>query len=74
MLLPYMTKQIVFASKRDFKLLLSNKVVSFSAFSDNFSVALQNLLHGCCVVALPASKFFSVFLVNPVVYITFLVE
>ncbi|CAK9228381.1 unnamed protein product [Sphagnum troendelagicum] len=55
-LLPYMTKQIVFASKRDFKLLLSNKVVSFSAFSDNFSVALQNLLHGCCVVALPAKE------------------
>ncbi|KAH8958486.1 hypothetical protein BDL97_06G027000 [Sphagnum fallax] len=55
-LLPYMTKHIVFASKRDFKLLLSNKVVSFSAFSDNFSVALQNLLHGCCVVALPAKE------------------
>ncbi|KAH9558782.1 hypothetical protein CY35_06G025200 [Sphagnum magellanicum] len=55
-LLPYMTKQIVFASKRNFKLLLSNKVVSFSAFSDNFSVALQNLLHGCCVVALPAKE------------------
>lgn len=56
-LLPHMSKQIVLAPKEDFRLLLANKVVPFSAFNDSsFSAALQNLKHGCCVVALPTGK------------------
>jgi len=54
-LLPHMTKQIVIAPRKDFMQLLADKVVSFSYFNDPaFSAALQNLKHGCCVVALPS--------------------
>lgn len=57
-LLPHMTKQIVIAPRKDFIQLLANKVVSFSYFNDPaFSAALQNLKHGCCVVALPSGRF-----------------
>lgn len=57
-LLPHMTKQIVIAPRKDFMQLLADKVVSFSYFNDPaFSAALQNLKHGCCVVALPSGKF-----------------
>jgi len=57
-LLPHMTKQIVNASRKDFKRLLADKVVSFSAFDDSaFGASLRELKHGCCVVALPTGKF-----------------
>ncbi|KAG0558875.1 hypothetical protein KC19_10G061000 [Ceratodon purpureus] len=53
LLLPHMTKQIVRASMKDFRLLLANKVISFSTFKgSDFAVALKELNHGCCVVAL----------------------
>lgn len=58
MLLPHMTKQIVIANRKDFRLLLAEKVVQFSAFSDStFATALRELKHGCCVITLPTSKF-----------------
>ncbi|KAG0558873.1 hypothetical protein KC19_10G060800 [Ceratodon purpureus] len=54
LLLPHMTKQIVRASMKDFRLLLANKVISFSTFKgSDFAVALKELNHArCCVVAL----------------------
>lgn len=53
-LLPHMTKQIVTATREDFRLLLAEKIVQFSAFSDpTFADVLRELKHGCCVVTLP---------------------
>lgn len=53
-LLPHMTKQIVTATRQDFRLLLAEKIVQFSAFSDAaFAAVLRELKHGCCVVTLP---------------------
>eukprot|EP00250_Pteridium_aquilinum_P019790 c24573_g1_i1 orf=108-2924(+) len=53
LLLPHLTRQIIHASKQDFKLLLSLKTTPFTAFSDSgFSTSVQALLPGCCVVIL----------------------
>eukprot|EP01018_Ginkgo_biloba_P016651 Gb_17436 [translate_table: standard] len=53
LLLPYLTKQVVYASKEDFKLLLSSRTVYFTAFHDPcFGIEASNLLPGCCVVVL----------------------
>ena len=59
LLLPHMTKQIVRASMKDFRLLLANKVISFSTFKgSDFAVALKELNHArCCVVALTTGGF-----------------
>lgn len=51
-LLPHLTKQMVRASKHDFKLLLSLRTTPFTEFSDGFSTAVQVLLPGCCIVIL----------------------
>jgi hypothetical protein len=52
-----MTKQIVIANRKDFRLLLAEKVVQFSAFNDpTFVAALRELKHGCCVITLPTGK------------------
>lgn len=56
-LLPHMTKQIVTATREDFRLLLAEKIVQFSAFSDpTFADVLRELKHGCCVVTLPTGR------------------
>ncbi|CAM6097710.1 unnamed protein product [Calypogeia fissa] len=56
-LLPHMTKQIVYTTDKDFKLLLSSKAVPLSAFHEpEFAKALQDVLPGCCVVILPKRK------------------
>ncbi|KAG0566732.1 hypothetical protein KC19_7G083400 [Ceratodon purpureus] len=53
-LLPHMTKQIIVANRKDFRLILAEKVVQFSAFNDStFAAALRELSHGCCVITLP---------------------
>ena len=58
MLLPHMTKQIIVANRKDFRLILAEKVVQFSAFNDStFAAALRELSHGCCVITLPTGKF-----------------
>ncbi|KAI5067305.1 hypothetical protein GOP47_0017833 [Adiantum capillus-veneris] len=53
LLLPHLTRQLLRASKQDFKLLLSVKTTPFSAFSgSDFVASLQALVPGCCVVIL----------------------
>ncbi|XP_024545501.1 tRNA (cytosine(34)-C(5))-methyltransferase [Selaginella moellendorffii] len=56
LLLPHLTKQLLYATKDDFKLLLSPSAVPFVAFKDPaFTSAMQSLLVGCCVVVLKDS-------------------
>lgn len=53
LLLPHLTRQLIRASKQDFKLLLSLKTTPFTAFSDSgFVASVQALVPGCCVVIL----------------------
>ncbi|KAH7446790.1 hypothetical protein KP509_01G076100 [Ceratopteris richardii] len=53
LLLPHMTRQLIRASKEDFKLLLSVKAAPFTAFKDaGFVTSLHALVPGCCVVIL----------------------
>ncbi|CAM8899860.1 unnamed protein product [Rhodiola kirilowii] len=53
LLLPHITKQILNASKADFKLLLQNRSVKFSDFVDKeFGDQASKLLMGCCVIVL----------------------
>ncbi|XP_047329348.1 RNA cytosine-C(5)-methyltransferase NSUN2 [Impatiens glandulifera] len=52
-LLPYITKQILYASPIDFKHLLQYKTIKFGDFVDaNFGKAASELLMGCCVIVL----------------------
>lgn len=51
MLLPHVTKQILFASTVDFKHLLQYKSIKFADFTDaEFRNQASNLSLGCCVV------------------------
>lgn len=53
LLLPYLRKQVIYASKEDFELLLSSRTVSFAAFQDpEFRTEASNLVPGCCVLVL----------------------
>ncbi|MCO5599395.1 hypothetical protein L7F22_053497 [Adiantum nelumboides] len=57
LLLPHLTRQLVRASRQDFKLLLSVKTTPFSAFLDSdFVTSLQALTPGCCVVILDGGE------------------
>lgn len=53
MLLPYLTKQIVYASFSDFEHLLKYRAVKFVDFVDStLAEKASALLPGCCVVVL----------------------
>ncbi|KAJ7956790.1 tRNA (Cytosine(34)-C(5))-methyltransferase [Quillaja saponaria] len=53
LILPYITKQILYASPIDFKHLLQDKSVRFADFVDaEFGQKAANLLPGCCVIVL----------------------
>uniref|UniRef100_A0ACD5Y0S6 Uncharacterized protein n=1 Tax=Avena sativa TaxID=4498 RepID=A0ACD5Y0S6_AVESA len=53
LLLPYITKQILYASAIDFQHLLQYRIVKFPDFVDaKFSEEASALLRGCCVVIL----------------------
>ncbi|KAL9660750.1 hypothetical protein QQ045_025567 [Rhodiola kirilowii] len=53
LLLPHITKQILCASKEDFKHLLQYKSVKFADFVDSaFGELASKLLMGCCVIVL----------------------
>ena len=57
LLLPYVTKQIVHASRKDFKLLLSQKKAHFTSFTGScFTAGIEALLPGCCIVILDGGK------------------
>ncbi|XP_065632903.1 uncharacterized protein LOC111994621 [Quercus suber] len=52
-LLPYITKQILYASPVDFKHLLQYKTIKFADFVDaEFGHKASNLMPGCCVIVL----------------------
>ncbi|KAE8706956.1 peroxidase 17-like [Hibiscus syriacus] len=52
-ILPYITKQILYASTADFKHLLQYKSIKFSDFVEaDFSQKAANLMLGCCVIVL----------------------
>ncbi|XP_052188325.1 uncharacterized protein LOC127798767 [Diospyros lotus] len=53
LLLPHMTKQLLYASPMDFKHLLQYKTIKFADFVDaEFGEAASKLMLGCCVVIL----------------------
>ena len=53
LMLPYLTKQILYASPADFKHLLQYKSIKFGDFVDaGFGEKASQLLMGCCVVVL----------------------
>lgn len=53
LLLPYISKQIVFASLADFRHLLQYRTIKFSDFVDaEFGEKASRLMPGCCVVVL----------------------
>ncbi|KAK9949491.1 hypothetical protein M0R45_005009 [Rubus argutus] len=53
LILPYITKQILYASPVDVKHLLQYKSIKFSDFVDaEFSVKASGLMLGCCVIVL----------------------
>ncbi|KAJ7945427.1 tRNA (Cytosine(34)-C(5))-methyltransferase [Quillaja saponaria] len=53
LILPYITKQILYASPVDFKHLLQYKSIKFADFVDaEFGQKAANLMPGCCVIAL----------------------
>ncbi|GMY11395.1 tRNA (cytosine(34)-C(5))-methyltransferase-like [Fagus crenata] len=53
LLLPYVTKQILYASPVDFKHLLQYKTIKFADFVDaEFGNNASNLMPGCCVIVL----------------------
>lgn len=53
LLLPHITKQIVYASPVDFKLLLQYKSIKFGDFVDaEFQEKASKLQFGCCAVIL----------------------
>nr|GMC65935.1 tRNA (cytosine(34)-C(5))-methyltransferase-like isoform X1 [Ipomoea batatas] len=57
LLLPHVTKQILYASPIDFKHLLQYKSIKFADFVDaDFGEKASNLLLGCCVVVLDKDK------------------
>ncbi|XWS29562.1 hypothetical protein CRYUN_Cryun24cG0039400 [Craigia yunnanensis] len=52
-ILPYVTKQILYASSADFKHLLQYKTIKFADFVDSeFGQKAANLMLGCCVIVL----------------------
>ncbi|OMO73060.1 Bacterial Fmu (Sun)/eukaryotic nucleolar NOL1/Nop2p [Corchorus olitorius] len=52
-ILPYITKQILYASPADFKHLLQYKSIKFADFVDSeFGQKAANLMLGCCVIIL----------------------
>ncbi|XVE86813.1 hypothetical protein DITRI_Ditri18aG0064600 [Diplodiscus trichospermus] len=52
-ILPYITKQILYASPADFKHLLQYKTIKFADFVDaEFGQKAANLMLGCCVIVL----------------------
>ncbi|XP_022739320.1 tRNA (cytosine(34)-C(5))-methyltransferase-like [Durio zibethinus] len=52
-ILPYVTKQILYASPADFKHLLQYKTIKFADFVDaEFGQKAANLMLGCCVIVL----------------------
>lgn len=53
MILPYVTKQILYASLADFKHLLQYKTIKYADFVDaEFGQKAANLMLGCCVIVL----------------------
>lgn len=53
MILPHITKQILYASAVDFKHLLQYKIIKFSDFvNPEFGEKASKLMLGCCVVVL----------------------
>jgi multisite-specific tRNA:(cytosine-C5)-methyltransferase len=53
LILPYITKQILYASPVDFKHLLQYKTIKFADFVDaEFGQKASNLMMGCCVIVL----------------------
>jgi multisite-specific tRNA:(cytosine-C5)-methyltransferase len=53
LILPYVTKQILYASPVDFKHLLQYKTIKFADFVDaEFGQKASNLMLGCCVIVL----------------------
>lgn len=53
MILPYITKQILYASLVDFKHLLQYKTIKFADFVDaEFGEKASKLMMGCCVIVL----------------------
>jgi multisite-specific tRNA:(cytosine-C5)-methyltransferase len=57
LLLPYITKQILYASAIDFQHLLHYRTIKFPDFVDaKFGEEASNLLPGCCVVVLREGK------------------
>lgn len=53
LILPYITKQILYASLIDFKHLLQYKSIKYSDFVDaEFGKKASDLMPGCCVVVL----------------------
>ncbi|XWS41606.1 hypothetical protein CRYUN_Cryun17cG0096500 [Craigia yunnanensis] len=56
-ILPYVTKQILYASPTDFKHLLQYKTIKFADFVDaEFGQNVANLMLGCCVIVLRGGK------------------
>ncbi|XVF17295.1 hypothetical protein REPUB_Repub10bG0107400 [Reevesia pubescens] len=57
LILPYITKQILYASPADFKHLLQYKTIKFVDFVDaEFGQKAANLMLGCCVIVLGGGK------------------
>lgn len=57
LLLPYITKQILYASAIDFQHLLQYRTIKFPDFVDaKFGEEASALLPGCCVVVLREGK------------------
>uniref|UniRef100_A0A0D6R5Z1 SAM-dependent MTase RsmB/NOP-type domain-containing protein n=1 Tax=Araucaria cunninghamii TaxID=56994 RepID=A0A0D6R5Z1_ARACU len=53
LLIPYMRRQILYASLVDFRLLLSSRTLPFKAFQDpKFATEVLELEPGCCVIVL----------------------
>ncbi|KAG2716682.1 hypothetical protein I3760_03G138900 [Carya illinoinensis] len=53
LILPYVTKQILYASLVDFKHLLQYKTIKFADFVDSeFGQKATNLMLGCCIIVL----------------------
>ncbi|KAK9165744.1 hypothetical protein Scep_000935 [Stephania cephalantha] len=53
LLLPYITKQILYASLADFKHLLQYRTIKFADFVDSkFGEKASELMEGCCVIVL----------------------
>uniref|UniRef100_A0A7N0TTI2 SAM-dependent MTase RsmB/NOP-type domain-containing protein n=1 Tax=Kalanchoe fedtschenkoi TaxID=63787 RepID=A0A7N0TTI2_KALFE len=66
LLLPHVTKQILYASKADFKHLLQYKSVKFSDFVDSgFGELASKLLMGCCVIVLKTGMRFTGLRLSP---------